>query len=319
MKALAYDRFGALDVLHVADLPDPTMRPGEVMVALRASSANVIDNRVRSGRIGPPLVSRTFPKIPGADIAGVVLRGGGGVGGWQPGDEVFGAVDPFKGGAFAERVSVPAGQLARKPPSLSFEEAAALPIAGLAALTAMDRLGRVGPGRTVLVHGGSGAVGLFAIQIAKRLGARVTAVAGSGGLAAMQAAGADVVIDYRRQGPETYGAPFDVILNASGALPYAKARPLLARRGVLVEPSPTIPLVIGSKIANLFRARQHQALMTAPRRADLERLAAWVAEGAVRPVIAATVPFAQAGEALAALEAGGLVGKAVVSFIGEAA
>lgn len=312
MKALLYNRFGGLDVLRFAEVPEPKAKPGQALVAMRASSVNVIDNRVRSGRMGV-LAGRKFPKIPGADIAGVVRAVGAGVTDIKAGDAVFGATDVFKGGAFAETVAAPAKQLATKPESLPFEHAAALPIAGVAALVSMRDLGKVEAGTKVLVHGGSGAVGLFAIQIAKRLGGHVTAVAGTSGGAAMKAAGADVVIDYRKRDATRFATAFDVILNASGALPFAKAKAALSPRGVLVEPSPTIPLVIGSKLANLFRRRKHQALMVAPRRADLELLARWVGDGTLRPLVARAYPLSEADKALAAMEQGGVIGKVVVT------
>lgn len=313
MKALAYDKFGSLDVLHDAELPTPPLAKGHVLVTVRASSVNVIDNRVRSGMMGP-LVSKTFPKVPGADLAGDVLQVGDGVTGLKVGDAVFGAVDPFKGGAFAEIAAVPASQLAVKPAELSFEMAASLPIAGIAALASMRDLGQVKSGSKVLVHGGSGAVGLFAIQIAKRLGAHVTAVAGTTGIATMREAGADVVIDYRKQdAAAALTGTYDVILNASGALPYGKAQSLLAAAGRHIEPSPTIPLVIGSKIANLFRRRRHLALMAKPSRANLELLATWVADGTLKTTIAMTFPLSRARDALATMEKGGVVGKVVVS------
>ena len=314
MKAITYDKFGTLDVLRLSELATPSPAQGQVLVAVHASSVNVIDNRVRSGVMGP-MVNKNFPKVPGADVAGVVKTVGPGVTGFKVGDAIFGAVDPFKGGAFAEFAAVPVSQIALKPANLSYEEAGALPIAGVAALTSMRDLGQVKPDSRVLVHGGSGAVGLFAIQIAKRLGAHVTAIAGTAGIAAMEKAGADIVIDYRQEGAATaLTGPYDVILNASGAFPYATARRLLAPAGRFIEPSPTIPLVIGSKLANLFRRQKHLALMASPSRADLELLARWVAEGTLKPTIAMTFSLSKARDALAAMEKGGVVGKVIVTI-----
>lgn len=313
MKALAYDRFGGIDVLHAAELPKPKPARGNVLVAVRATSINVIDSRVRSGFMGP-LVNRTFPKIPGADVAGTVAEIGPGVTGLEFGDAVFGALDPLKGGAFAEFASMPASQLALKPPSLSFEEAAALPIAGLAALLALRDLGKTTRGAKVLIHGASGAVGLFAVQIAKHLGAHVTGVAGTGGIAAVRGAGADDVIDYRQQDGQHFVTTFDVILNASGQMPYARAKCYLNAGGKLIEPSPSIPKVIGSKIANLLRSRKHMTLITMPRRADLETLAEMVADGFLRTTIAQVYPITDAKQAFAAMEKGGTVGKVIVKI-----
>jgi NADPH:quinone reductase-like Zn-dependent oxidoreductase len=311
MKAIAYNAFGTLDVIHQAELPVPALESGHVLVKVQASSVNVIDNRIRAGKMGL-LVDKKFPKIPGADLAGIVTAVGADVTNFKIGDTVFGAVNPFKGGAFAEVARVPAKQLAVKPASLPMEEAASLPVAGVAALTALRDLGKVKSGDKVLIHGGSGAVGLYAIQIAKRFGAHVTAVAGTSGIEAMKAAGADIVIDYRRQDGGRFDGKFNTILNASGALPFAKAKAFLEPRGVLVEPSPTIPLVIGSKLANLFRGRQHLPLMAIPNRADLDLLARWAADGSLRTAIAQTYPLSEAHDALGAMEQGGVVGKVVI-------
>jgi NADPH:quinone reductase-like Zn-dependent oxidoreductase len=313
MKALAYDAFGSADVLHFADLPTPKPAPGEVLVAMRATSLNLIDARVRSGMMGP-LVRKRFPKIPCADIAGTVAALGVGVDGLRIGDAVFGAVNPFAGGALAEYAAVPARQLAIKPPDLSFEQAACLPIAGLAALQALRDLGRVSAGSEVLIHGASGPVGLFAVQLAKHFGGRVTAVAGTPGIAAVRAAGADEAVDYRLQGGLDFPRAFDVIVNASGALPFAKAKRFLKRDGRLIEPSPTIPLFIGSKLANLVRTRQHLALAVAPKRDDLETIASLAVQGRVATTIAWHFAFSEAKVALEALDRGGTVGKLVVGI-----
>jgi NADPH:quinone reductase-like Zn-dependent oxidoreductase len=312
MKTLSYGRFGAVDVLHVVDADPPALKPGHVIVAVRASSLNVIDSRIRKGMMGPPLVNRRFPKVPGADLAGVVTAVAADVAGFAVGDTVFGAANPFTGGAMAEAVAVPAKYLAPKPPTLSFEDAAALPIAGIAALMALRDLGRIKAGDEVLIHGASGAVGLYAIQIARSLGARITAVTGTGGVSAIQAFGADEVIDYRKEDGQTFTRRFDLILNASGAMPYAKGKRFLKPRGELVEPSPTVPVFIGSKIANLFRSRKHLMLQTVPNRKDLDVLVGMIAAGGLRTTIAKTYDFSDAKAAFTRMEKGGVVGKLIV-------
>ncbi len=314
MLALVYDRFGPLESMRFADIANPRPGPGEIVVGVRAASINVIDSRVRNGMLGP-LVKKTFPKVPGADFAGTVLAVGNGVSEFQAGDPVFGATDPFKGGAFAEQVAVPAGQVARKPEGLSFAQAAALPIAGLAALTSLRDLGQVRRGSEVLIHGATGGVGLCAVQMAKQLGARVTAVSGASGLAMLRSLGADEVVDYRSKGGgTTFDQKFDFILNASGKFPFAVGREFLTPTGRFVEPSPTIPMFLGSKIANLFRRKKHLMLAAFPKRADLDLLAGWAAEGKLQITIAQTFPFAQAKDGFAAMEKGGTAGKIVVVF-----
>lgn len=311
MKALAYDRFGGADVFETREMPDPAPGKGEVVVAVRARSINLIDIRVRSGMMGP-LVNKRFPKVPGADLAGEVVAVGPSVADFKLGDRVFGAADPFKGGAFAERIALPAANLCALPSALAFDLAATLPIAGLAALQSLRDLGALRAGQSVLIHGATGPVGLFAVQLAKRTGADVTAV-GSSGLDTARRLGADRLIDYRSKPDLPASQRFDLILNLSGKLPFARGRPLLKPEGRLVEPAPTIPVFIGSKLANLFRRQKHLALAAAVRRADLALLAELAAAGSLESVIAARFPFADAREAYAQVERGGVIGKVVVA------
>ena len=311
MKAFSYDRFGDASVLHAAERPEPTAGDTDVLVAIEARSINLIDIRVRGGMLGP-LVNKRFPKTPGADFAGTIASVGASVKDLRVGDHVFGAADPFKGGAFAERIAVPATQVARLPPALSPSDAAALPIAGLAALQSLRDLSGVKSGHAVLIHGATGPVGLYCVQLAKLMGGRITAVGGAG-LDTARQLGADVLIDYRTGQSIPKSERFDFILNASGKMPYAIGKALLKPTGRLIEPSPTIPVFIGSKIGNLFRSRKHMVLATQVRRADLEYLAKLVGEGALKPVIAATFPFNDALAAFALVERGGVVGKVVVT------
>lgn len=311
MKALQYDTFGSAEVFHFADAPAPVAGAGEVVVGVLARSINLIDIRVRSGMMGP-LVDKRFPKIPGADFAGTVVAIGSNVSDLAVGDRVFGAASPFKGGAFAEQIAVPSPQVAPVPSGMTSTDAAAIPIAGLAALQSLRDLAALKSGHRVLIHGATGPVGVFAVQIAKLLGAHVTAVGGAG-LATAKALGADVLIDYRSDVQGLVGSKFDAILNASGKLPFALGKKLLTPRGRLIEPSPTIPVFIGSKIGNLFRSRKHQVLAAQVGRSDLMWLARMVSEGKLKPVIAATYPFADSLQALAAVDRGGVVGKVVVT------
>jgi NADPH:quinone reductase-like Zn-dependent oxidoreductase len=314
MQALSYDRFGSIDVLHLSDRPRPSPARGQVLVEVQASSINVIDSRVRNGVMGP-LVNKRFPKIPGADLAGVVVELGAGVTDFKVGDAVFGAIDPLKGGAMAQFAAVPVHQLAPKPAALGFEEAAALPIAGLAALAALRDLGRAQAGDELLIHGGSGPVGLYAIQIARVMGLRTTAVVGTQGVALARSLGAQRVIDYRQHDAASYGGPFDVVINASGKLPYDAAKPWLKPDGRLVEPSPSIPMVIGSALANLLRRQKHLMLLTKPSRAGLQTLADRVASGQLRPIVAQTYPMRDYAAAFTQAERGGATGKIVLRWV----
>jgi NADPH:quinone reductase-like Zn-dependent oxidoreductase len=291
-------------------LPSPSPRGADVVVSIEARSINLIDIRVRSGMLGP-LVNKHFPKVPGADFAGTITAVGAHVKDLRVGDRVFGAADPFAGGAFAESIAVPAAQVAPLPTALPTSDLAALPIAGLAALQSLRDLGGVASGQAVLIHGATGPVGLYAVQLAKLMGGRVTAVGGAG-LDTARLLGADVVIDYRNGKGIPAGSRFDVILNASGKMPYQAGMEFLAPAGRLIEPSPTIPVFVGSKLANLFRRRKHLVLATQVRRSDLGYLAMLMGEGKLKPVIAASFGFADTLQAFALVERGGVVGKVVV-------
>ncbi len=212
MRAVVYDRYGGPEVLELREVPRPEPAAGEVLVRVAATSINLSDWECLRGS---PLYARVgglrTPARPvlGSDIAGTVERVGGGVTEFGPGDEVYGDNAGFKGG-FAEYAVAPVGALARKPPELGFEEAAAIPQAGpialqgTAGLTAGDRL---------LVNGAGGGSGSFAIQLAKRLGAHVTGVDNAGKLDWMRSLGADEVVDYRAEDFTRGRAPYDLILD----------------------------------------------------------------------------------------------------------
>ena len=180
MRAITYSRYGDADVLELTELPTPKVGPDSVLVRVRAASVNPVDWKVRAGYLDP-LMDVTFPAVPGWDVAGVVERVGLDTPELQVGDEVYGYVrrDWVQGGTFAELVAAPVRTLARKPATLSFEEAAAVPLAGLTAYQAIRRSG-VRSGQTVLVQAAAGGVGAFAVQIARSLGARVIGTASEG-------------------------------------------------------------------------------------------------------------------------------------------
>jgi NADPH:quinone reductase-like Zn-dependent oxidoreductase len=311
MKAIIYDHFGTADVVRLSEVAMPKPADDGVVVAMRATSVNVIDIRSRMGLLYP-LVNKTFPKIPGADVAGTVMSVGPRTAGLKAGDRVFGATNAFKGGAFAEFVAVPEAALAKMPPAMSFEDAATLPLAGLAALYSLRELGKATKGSRVLIYGSSGAAGLFAIQLAKYFGAHVTAVSGTGGVGASRMMGADVTIDYKA-GPVRLVGPFDVIIDFAGILVFPAVREHLAAGGRFIDASPSIPKVIGSKIANMFRRQKNQMLMTVAKSRDLAFLASLVEAGALKVTIAKSFRLSEAREAFLYHEAGGAVGKVVVT------
>jgi NADPH:quinone reductase-like Zn-dependent oxidoreductase len=311
MRCIAYHQFGGLDVLNLETLPEPAVPEAGVLVAVHAASVNVIDSRARREELGP-LVNSKFPKISGADFAGRVVQTGPGATHFKVGDEVYGATNPFQGGAMAERVAVGEEQIALKPAALSWEQAAALPITGLAALYALRELGKTHSGTDVLIHGSTGGAGIMAIQIAKLLGAHVTTVSSAKGLALSRELGADETLDYTT-GPIEFKRTFGVILNFSGHFPFTAARAHLCPSGRFIEASPSIPEFIGSMLANPFRRQKDLMLQTEAHRADLEYLSSLVSEKKLKIVVAETFPLSAAREAYAQQERGGTIGKIVVN------
>jgi NADPH:quinone reductase-like Zn-dependent oxidoreductase len=311
MNAIAYHQFGALEVLQMETLPPPTPDAGHVLVRVHASSVNVIDSRVREGKLGI-LVNKHFPKIPGSDLAGIVESVGSAVTRFRPGDAVFGATNSFVGGAFAEYAAVSEAAIAKKPASLSFEQAAALPVTGLAALYSLRELGGVQSGSRVLIYGSSGGAGLYAIQLGRILGAHITAVCGTSGVALCRQMGADLVLDYRA-GEVPPPGPFDIIIDFSGRFPFDQARACMAEDGRYIDPSPTIPHFIESKITNPFRSQKDLMLQTEAKTDDLEYLASLVESGQLKVTIAQTFSLAEAREAFRVQEAGGVLGKIVIT------
>jgi NADPH2:quinone reductase len=300
MKALAITDFGAEPTLH--DLPTPEPAEGEVLVRVRASSLNGMDQAIASGGIKHFGAPYAFPIVLGRDAAGTVEAVGAGVAGFAPGDEVFGTLSKFSfglDGTFAELVALSAGNLARRPAGLPVEAAGALGLAGTAALQSVDAIAPAA-GETVLVSGASGGVGSFAVQLAKARGARVIATARGDEVAFVRGLGADETVDYtgdvaaqvRALAPEGVEA----VVHAAGA--GGALADLLARGGRIASTLGFGPDQLAGRDATAT------AVMANPTTETLERLASAVASGALRVPVETTYPLAEAGRALADFRAG---------------
>jgi len=319
MKAIVHRRYGPPDVLTLEELPRPEPGPGEVLVRVRAASVFAGDWHVVRG--APFFVRfetglrRPRNPIPGIDLAGVVEGTGPEVTDLRTGDEVFG----FASGSLAELVCVPADHLARLPRNLTFEQAAAVPEAGMTALQGLRDQGRVRAGQRVLVIGASGGVGTFAVQIAKALGAEVTGVCGPANAELVRSIGADHVVDYTRTDVTTAAARYDVILQLAGTASPRRLRRALEPGGTLVLSSGEgrlagVDRILAAIVLNPFVRERIAVFVTKENGTDLGILADMLAAGQVTPVIDRTYPLAKAGEALAYLEAGHARGKVVVAI-----
>lgn len=311
MKALAYHQFGPVDVMNIEEMPVPQVAENGVLISMRASTVNVIDYLSRNGAMAP-MVNKKFPKIPGADVSGIVVEVGKNTTSFKAGDAVFGFGNPFKGGSIAENVILPESVLAKKPENLSFIEAAALPVTGLAALQALRDMGKAKPGDTTLIYGSSGAAGLYAIQLGKILGVHVTAVCGTDGVAASQSMGADKVIDYKK-GAVKFDHAFDIIIDFSNHFSFEKARAYLKPHGRFIDASPNVTKFISSMLKNPFRSQKQLMLQTASKPQDLDYLASLATSGKLKVNIAKTYALSEAKQAFIEMESKGAIGKIVIT------
>ena len=322
MKAIAYDEFGSPDVLELRELPKPEVGPGEVRIRVRAVSANPYDWHFMRGLpyIARPATGLRRPKYPllGSDIAGEVDAIGHDVARFRPGDEVFGYV---ASGGFAEYVSAPVERLALKPSNLSYEQAAAVPLAAVTALQGLRDVGQIRSGERVLVVGASGGVGTFAVQIAKHFGADVTGVCSTWNLEMVRSIGADRVIDYTREDFTRGAQKYDLIVQLAGTASPAACRRALTPDGTLVLSSGDSPGRLIGPVGRIIKAvlmapfvrQKLRPLNTKPSSTDLQFLSELIEADRVTPVIDRTYPLSEVADAIRYLETGRARGKVVIS------
>jgi NADPH:quinone reductase-like Zn-dependent oxidoreductase len=329
MKALVLRSYGSPDHLDLTAVDTPVPAAGEVLVRVRATSVNPYDwhhmrGEPRIARMMPGTVGLRGPKfrILGCDVAGQVEAVGKDVTEFRPGDDVFALLE--QGGGFAEYVSVPERLLARKPGNLSYEQAAAVPMAAVTALLGLRNVGRTKTGQKVLVNGASGGVGTFAVQIARALGARADAVCSAPNADLVRSIGADDVIDYARQDFTRRGRRYDVLLDIAGSRQVSACRRVLAPRGTLVligGPSGRWLQPAGHVFASLAmgplvsqRIALADTVSCPAKKQILMTLTTLIEDGKVTPVISRTYPFHDIAEAVRYQEQGHAPGKVVVTI-----
>ena len=314
MKAFVYEKYGPPETLRMAEVDTPAPGAGEVLVKVLAVSVNAADWHVLRGK---PLFYRATlgllrpkHKILGGDIAGQVEAVGGGVTQFQPGDQVYANLLEHGYGGFAEYVSVPVDVMALKPVSLSFEEAAAVPMAATTALQGLGRHGDLQAGQKVLINGATGGVGTFAVQLAKAYGAEVTAVTSTPNIDLVCSLGADQVIDYAKEDFTRTGRRYDRILDTVGNRSVPDLRRALATGGkAAVTGFTSVGRLLGVSLGGGKDIAQVQAHVTAK---DLELLSQLIEAGKVRPQIDRRYRFAEIPAAVAYLEQGHARAKVVV-------
>ncbi len=319
MKAIVRETYGPPDVLHLADVPVPTLGDGNVLVRVRAASANAGDWHLLRGtplpfRLVAGLRTPKF-KIIGTDIAGTVEAVGRNVTQFRPGDDVFGELSRCGFGAYAEFAVAPEKALALKPANLAFDEAATLPTAGCTALQGL-RKGGIQRAQQVLINGASGGVGMFAVQIAKSFGTEVTAVCSTRNVDVVRSIGADHVIDYTKDDFATHGQRYDVILAANGDRSIWDYRRALTGDGRYAMTGGSnrqlIDALLLGPLLSLGRQRFGNVLVK-PDQADLLVLKELCETGKIRPVIDRRFALADVPSAVQYVEDGHARGKVVVT------
>ncbi len=320
MKAIVRTTYGAPGVLGLGEIDKPVPADDEVLVLVRAASVNPIDWHTLTGtpyllRLEEGLRGPKSEQL-GVDFAGTVEAVGANVTGLQPGDDVFGG----RSGAFAEYVSA-RDAVVRKPPNLSFEQAAAVPIAGLTALQGLRDKGGLQSGQTVLINGASGGVGTFAVQIAKTLGAEVTGVCSTRNVDQARSLGADRVIDYMQEDFTRGGERYDVLLDIAGNRTWKELTRVLADEATLVlVGGPKTNRWIGPmghlanlKLHSLGRSRRVAPFLAKLNKEDLEAVGKLLEDGSVTPVVERSYSLGETADALSYLGEGHAQGKIVLT------
>ncbi|MET9390431.1 NAD(P)-dependent alcohol dehydrogenase [Streptomyces sp. NPDC006624] len=324
MKAVVQDRYGSADTLEFREVDRPVPGAGEVLVRVHAASVNAYDWHFMRGDplLGRGMMGLRRPRNPvrGRDFAGRVEALGPGVTGLAPGDEVYGEAD----GTFAEFVCARTGELGPKPANLTFEQAAAVPLAANTALMALRDVALVRPGQSVLVNGASGGVGTFAVQLGKAFGAEVTAVCSARNAELVRSLGADRVVDYAREDFTRAGRRFDVVLDLVGNRSLGELRRALSPTGTLVLSGGGVyeggsavgPMGLFLKrrfLAPFARGQRWLEVSARQSTAHLATLRDLAESGKIAPVVERTYPLAEAAEAIRYLEVEHARAKVVVT------
>lgn len=323
MKAIVHSKYGPPETLELKEVEKPTVGDDDLLVKVHATAVNAYDWHILRA---DPLMARLEVGLfkpqktrLGVDIAGVVEAAGKNVRKFHAGDAVFADISASGGGGFAEYVSIPEKYMACKPVNLSFEEAAAVPMAAVTALQGLRDLGQVQPGMKVLIHGASGGVGTFAVQIAKALGAEVTAVCSTGKMNLVHSLGADQVIDYTREDFLQSGERYPLILGISGFRPLADYQRALTPQGRYIMVGGTNAQIFQAALLGPWKSRKGgqtmQHLSAVPRQKDLELIRDWLEVEKIIPVVDRTFRLDEVPEAIRYLEQRNANGKIVVKVV----
>ena len=330
MKAFVTDRYSKQDPMRLGEMPEPELGDDDVLIEVHAAGLNQLDSKIKSGEFKLILPYR-MPLVLGHDVAGVVSRVGSRVQQFKVGDEVYSRAPDHRIGTLAQFIAVNESAVARKPASLSMEEAASIPLVGLTVWQALVEKANLKKGQKVFIQAGSGGVGTFAIQLAKHLGAIVAATTSTANVDWVRRLGADIVIDYRKQDFESILHGYDVVLNSQDGKTLEKSLRILKPGGQLISisgpPDPAFAADIGAPgfvklILRLLssgvrrRAKRlgvdYSFLFMKASGGQLREITPLIDAGAIRPVVDKVFPFESTNEAMAYVEAGRAKGKVVI-------
>jgi NADPH:quinone reductase-like Zn-dependent oxidoreductase len=318
MKAIVHDRYGSPDVLELRDIPEPDVDDEQVLVAVHAASVNALDFHATRGMPWLMRLDGSFRKpsirVRGVDLAGRVMAIGRNVTGFKPGDKVFGSAD----GSFAEYAATVPKRLAHMPEGMSYEVGATLNVAGSTALQGLQGRANLQPGQRVIINGAGGGVGTMAVQIAKALGAHVTAVTRTESMDIVKAIGADDVVDHHKEDFTRRSARCDVLFDIGGRFPLTRVRQIVVDNGmVLVAGGPAGRIgpadrLLAALLLNPFCRQRIVPFISKIDPVSLAFLAELTASGRIKPVIERVYPLEQTAAAVRHLGAGHVCGKIVV-------
>jgi len=306
MKRIQFHRYSGSEEMKLENYELPSLGADEILVRVKAASVNPVDWKIRQGAM-KFMTGRKFPRGMGQDFSGVIERIGSGVKRFRVGDEVFGSTPVKTSGSFAETLITQEKLVTKKPPTLSHEEAATLPVAGSTALIALTRRAHLKSGQKIFINGAHGAVGRAATQIAKMLGASVTGRVGTHSMNDARALGMDTVLDYTQPIPKTLAGKFDAVFDAHGGLTIGEEAMLAKRGGVILDINPS-----PAKMLRIVFSPSHKFVMGKQNAATLDEVGALASKGTVKIPIGRKVGLDEGIDLIRDLEAGRAKSKSVI-------
>jgi len=313
MKAAVINSFGGTSVLEIVDIPKPKVQTDELLVRVHAAAINPKDTFIRKGRL-KRLSGNRFPMQMGFDFAGEVVKVGNQVKGVHAGEQVYGMLNGWHGGTCAEYVAVKFSQLANKPESMTFEQAAALPLVTLTALQALRDEAGIKAGKNICINGASGGVGSMAVQISKIHQATVTAISSLSNHEFLHDLGADTCIDYHDENISHTKNEFDIFFDVFGNQPFQKIKNILSKDGVWVSTVLQPHVFISIIRTKIFSRKKAKLVVVKSNRDDLQTIRDWADARQLKPIIQEVYPFEKIRDAHAQQETKHTRGKIIVQI-----